>query len=220
MRICLALSFLLIPTLLTAADHRVEELSEAAPEEVSAEIAKLLAPEGIKVVRGTSRTVCEIWLCKEWAVSADFRANNEVLYPFVPGQLIGVARYPRRGADFRDQDIDSGVYTLRYAQQPVDGNHVGTSPTRDFLLLVRAESDQKAGKLDYKTLARVSAEAAGTTHPALLQMQRIKGEGKGSAIRHNEDHDWWIVRLTGKSNTGKKTADLPIELVVVGAATE
>ena len=41
-------------------------------------------------------------------------------------------------ADFRDQGIPAGTYILRYSQQPVDGAHVGTSTTRDFLALLPA----------------------------------------------------------------------------------
>src|SRR5262245_14902975 len=118
-----------------AADHHVEALAEAAPADaISPDIAALLNTEGVRLVRGSNRAVCDLWLCKEWPLTTF--DSGELLYPFEPGQLIGVVRYPRKGSDFRDQPIADGVYTLRYAQQPVDGAHVGTSPTRDFLLLV------------------------------------------------------------------------------------
>ena len=204
---------------LQAADHRVEANDAKVPDELSKAIAEQLEPKGIKVIRGTSRTVCEIWLTKQWPVKA-LKASGDVNYPFSPGQLIGVIRYPRRGADFRDQDIDSGVYTLRYGQQPVDGAHVGTSPTRDFLLLVRAADDKTTELMAYKPLAKASAEAAQTAHPALLSLQKVVGDGKAPSIRHNEDHDWWLTRLSGKAVAGDKDAQLVFDLVVVGTAAE
>ena len=205
------------PVSLRAADHRVEMLKEPAPaDELAPAIAATLQPEGVKVIRGTSRTVCEIWLCKEWKLNS-FEVGSDLLYPFVPGQLIGVVRFPRRGADFRDQDIDSGVYTLRYAQQPVDGAHVGTSPTRDFLLLVPADKDRSPAILAYTPLTQASAEAAGTTHPALLSLQKLAGE---QAVRHDEDRDWWIVRLNSTAKAGEQSRPLGFDLVVAGQAVE
>lgn len=201
-----------------AADHSVMPLDSAAPADaISPEIAKQLAPTGIKVIRGTSRTVCEIWLYKELATSAD-KLPTGVNYPLMPGQLVGVIRYPKKGADFRNQDIADGVYTLRYSQQPVDGAHVGTSITRDFLLLSKADEDKSAAVLEYKPLTKQSSQAAGSNHPALLSMQ--KPMDGSEAIRHDEQHDWWIVRLGSKAKTAAGSSDLAISLVVVGHAAE
>ena len=203
---------------LLAASYRVEALNEPPPsDELSPSIAATLSATGLRVIRGTKTTFCDIWLCKEWAAKSDFKATNEILYPFTPGQLMGVARFSRKAADFRDQDVDKGIYTLRYAQQPVDGAHVGTSLTRDFLLLVNAEKDRSADILEYKKLVAESAEAAQSSHHALFSMQRVADKVKRPSMRHNEDHDWWIVGFDGKLKGGKS---LNVELVIVGVAAE
>jgi hypothetical protein len=125
-----------------AADYRLETIKQAAPaDDISPEIAAALAPTGFKVVQGEKRTLCEIWLAKTWTVTPGFQPSDSVLYPLAVGEFIGVLRFPRKGSDFRGQEIAAGMYTLRYANQPVDGNHVGTSPTRDFLLLSPAKSE-------------------------------------------------------------------------------
>ena len=213
---------LLLAGFASAADHRVEVLKQPAPADaVNKEIAAQLSPTGIRIVRGTNRTVCQIWLCKEWAVKPGFKPSGEVLYPFTPGQLIGVMQFTRKGGDFRDQDIAKGVYTLRYGQQPVDGNHEGTSPTRDFLTLVNAEKDTSAKPMELKALLKASTEAAGSSHPALFGMQKVKiTDQAGPTIRHQERHDWWIVTLVGKATAGGKTSGLKIDLVVAGVAPE
>ncbi|MEO8498739.1 MAG: hypothetical protein ABI614_27060, partial [Planctomycetota bacterium] len=212
------LLLLFVSANLNAADYRVEPLAESAPaDEVSSEVAATLAATGARVIGGSNTTFCDIWLCKEWATRADFEPTAALLYPFTPGQLMGVVRFARKGSDFRDQDIESGVYTLRYAQQPVDGSHVGTSLTRDFLLLLRADSDESAAVLDYGSLTKRSKEAAGSSHPAMLSMQRIAEESKPLAMRHDEDHDWWIVGLEGKTKAAKGVL---IEFVVSGVAAE
>jgi len=216
---CASVLFLLfLSANLNAADYRVEPLDESAPaDEISADVGATLASTGARVIRGTQTTFCDIWLCKQWATRADFEATAALLYPFTPGQLMGVVRFARKGSDYRDQDIESGVYTLRYAQQPVDGSHVGTSLTRDFLLLLQAETDESADILDYSSLAKRSAEAAGSSHPALLSMQRVADDAKSLSVRHNEDHDWWIVALEGKTEAAK---GLLVEFVVSGVAAE
>ena len=205
---------------LLAADHKVEKLDEPAPKEgIAPEIAALLSPTGFKVIRGESRVVSEVWLCKEWPIK-EAKVGNDVLYPFQPGQVMGVARYPRKGSDFREQDIPAGLYTLRYGQQPVDGAHVGTSPTRDFLLLTPADKDKSPDIIaDFKALSKASAQTTGASHPAILSLQRLSDQ-EPLTIRHQEDKDWWIVCFTGKTKSGDKTADQAVEAVIAGHAGE
>jgi hypothetical protein len=205
-----------------AAEHRVVTLEESPPADaISEDILSQISTKGFTVIRGESRTVCQIWLCRDWPVVADFKARSEVLYPFKPGQLIGVLRYKRKGSDFRDQDIARGVYTLRYGQQPVDGNHEGTSPTRDFLLLVRADADKSSEPMDPKQALELSAEAAESSHPALLSLQKVDGDGESiPTMRYNADQDWWIVQLKGRATAGDTAHDLRLDFVVAGHAAE
>jgi hypothetical protein len=204
-----------------AADYEVQVLEEAAPaDELSDEVAAQLTSTGLRVLRGSTRTVCEIWPCSEWSVKADFEPSSELLYPFQPGQLIGVLRFTRRGSDFRDQTISRGVYTLRYGLQPVDGNHEGTSPTRDFLLLVHAENDTAVEPKDWEALMESSAEAAGSSHPAMLCLQAATSDADAPTMRHDEDRDWWILKFASMANSAKDSKVLPVELVVVGHADE
>lgn len=213
--------FLLTITLSTAgAQEYSVEIIDAAPEadEVSAELAKQFADKGLRIKRG-SRTAGEIWFCKQWPVDAGFKATEERLYPFSPGQLIGVLHFSRRGKDFRDQTVSSGWYTLRFGLQPVDGNHEGTSPTRDFLVLIGAEQDAPDKKWTVEDLQKMSAEAAGSTHPAMFCLQKAT-EGSESAIRHDEPHDWWILHTVGKGVGKDKSQDVPVDLIVAGHAAE
>jgi hypothetical protein len=200
---------------LAAQDHRVEILEESVPADaVSEELLAKMEPTGVRVIRGESRTICDVWWCKEWPVDSA-EATGDVIYPFTTGQLLGVVRFPRRSSDFRDQQVDRGVYTLRYGKQPVDGAHVGTSPTRDFALLVPASDDKSLTAPDYDELVELSNKASGTTHPALLSLQRTEGD---EAIRHISLRDWWLVRLEGKVRVGDETQPMPVDMVVVGKA--
>lgn len=194
-------------------EHRVAPLSEAAPDDVSAEIRGLLAGDGVQVFRG-SKSMCKIWFVRELPVTPDFETNETVKYPLAVGQLVGVLRFDTKGEDFRGQEIKRGVYTLRYAWQPVDGNHVGTSPTRDFLLLSPIASDTSPDGIDEEQLFELSKEAANSSHPAMLSLLPVEGEPGGEpAMVHEEARDLWSLQ-TSLTAAGGKT--LPILLVVDG----
>jgi hypothetical protein len=202
-------------------DYKVEKIDSPPPAEgVSAEIRQLLAPTGFKLVRGESRVIAELWLVKELPIAADAKTGPEVLYPLTPGQLVGIAHYPRKATDFRFQDIPAGVYTVRYGHQPVDGAHVGTSPTRDFLVLVPAEKDQSPAPLAQEALVEGSLEATGTAHPGILSLQRVAEEGESLSVREDSDHEWVIVRFAADIDQGGAKKKLPMELVLVGYAAE
>jgi hypothetical protein len=204
---------------LAAEEFRVESLQQPAPTESLAEaIADSLQATGIRVV-GDGSTVCEIWPCKSWSVQAEFTPTPAVLYPFQPGELIGVLHFPRRGRDFRDQRMRSGLYTLRYAQQPIDGNHVGTSVTRDFLLLTKADEDTSLAAMDVETLTETSTAAARSSHPAMISLKNAVPSGAGE-IQHDAQNDWWIANLKGNAQAGDEQRELVIGLVVVGHASE
>lgn len=224
-RLCCACAAAAIFTLAVygaqAQEFKVAKLESAAPADaVSPEIAALLQPTGFKLTRGESRTVCEVWPCKEWPIAADAKTGLEVITPLTPGQLIGVIRYPRKATDFREQEINSGVYTLRYGQQPVDGAHVGTSPTRDFLVVSPADKDKSPAVLDYKALVEAGKATSGTSHPAILSLQQPGDAQEPLAVRENSEKEWTIVRFTGKTSSGGQVKDLALEVVLVGVAKE
>jgi hypothetical protein len=201
-------------------EYSVEKIASAEEAEgVSDEIAKLIAGDGVRIKRGSSRTVCELWLCKELTTEADFEKSPVRLYPFQPGQLMGLLHFPRRGSEFRDQDVSSGWYTLRFGLQPIDGNHVGTSPTRDFLMLVAAENDDLPENWDADALAEASAEAAGSSHPAMLCLQH-PGDAAEPSLRHDEANDWWVLHLLANTVADQKSKLVPLDIVVVGHAAE
>jgi hypothetical protein len=214
-----ALILALLAAAAQAQDYRVEKLAEPPPgDALSPEIVQTLDPAGLRVLKGSSPVV-DLWLRKEWPAKAGFQPSAALMYPFEPGTLMGVARYKSRGGDFRNQEIPAGVYTIRYGQQPEDGNHVGTSDTRDFLLLIPAAADREAAKLAEQKMFQASAKAAGTTHPTMLSLLRA-GEGDVPAVEHNAERELVSVRVKGQAKAGDKTAPLAISIVVVGHAPE
>ena len=213
----LAALVILAPAALAADGFKVRKLEDGPPaDELSPEVVAKLSPTGHKVLDAAGKTVCEIWLAKQLSVKPGFEPTLTILYPLESGSLVGALHFPRKGADFRGQDIGQGVYTLRYGNQPVDGNHVGTFETRDFLLMLPAASDRDPKTLADKEFFATSAEAAGSTHPAIMPMLK-PGEGDAPAMRHVEEMEWWVLRLAGSDAKGDKQV---LEMVVSGKAAE
>jgi len=204
-----------------ADEYRVEITKDPPGDMVAKEIASQISSTGIKVLRGPKRTVCEIWPAKAWPTAPGFKQTSSVLYPFEVGQLMGVIRFRRKASDFKDQEIESETYTLRYGHQPVDGNHVGTSDTRDFLLLLPVDADIAPGVMPEKEMFKMSAKAAGTKHPAIYSLVKPEGPAdKLPAVRHVEQRDWWTVRFAADPKADLNQPGSVLELVVAGQGGE
>ena len=212
------ISLVILSGPLLAQEYRIEPFEAVPPPDaLSGQVAAALSGSGFKVMQGEKRAVCEIWIAKQWDVNPDFTPSATVLYPLKLGSLVGALRFARKGADFRGQEIASGVYTLRYGNQPVDGNHVGTFDTRDFLLMVPASGDTSPAAIAEMDLFKSSAESAGSTHPAIMPLVKPDAAGELPALRHLEEQEWWTARFGGEGADGKKVV---LEVVVVGKAAE
>lgn len=216
--LCFTLAALCVAT--SAGQEYHVETIEGAPEsdELAPAIVERLSDSGVRVVRGESSARLELWLCRTAPLVAE--PAGDVMFPLESGGLVGVVRFVRRGYDFRDQQIDRGWYTLRYALQPVDGNHVGTSPTRDFLLASRAADDVDPGVVDADELIVRGQDAAQTTHPALLSLQLPVEGAESPSLRHVEENEWLLLNLTARGETAGAEKTVTFDLVVEGHAAE
>jgi hypothetical protein len=97
---------------------------------------------------------------------------------------------------------------------------VGTSPTRDFLVALPAASDKSPANIDYKALVAGGKETSGSGHPAILSLQRPGESTEALAVREDAEHEWTIVRFSGKAKSGEAIKDLAVEAVLLGVAAE
>jgi len=155
-----------------AQEYKIEAHKEAPPSALAAEVRGVLAGEGYKVVDGKGAVYAEFWLRKAVpAASKPAGFKGTIQFPFLAeGELIGALRFAGEGHDYRDQSIPKGVYTMRYGLQPVNGDHLGVSPFRDYVLLVPAAKDADPAALAQKKLETRSAETVGSSHPAILML--------------------------------------------------
>ncbi len=210
----------LTPLTARAQDYKVAPLKEAPPDALNADIKGALTDSGFRVTKD-GKPFVDVWLRKAVPTEqAPGGPKGAILFPFLKeGELLGAARYHEEGYDYRDQAIVPGLYTLRYGLQPINGDHLGVSPYRDFGLLVPAKQDEKVADLDEKVLERKSADAAGTNHPAVLMMVRTPDGTQPPAISHDDQNDLWGAVLPLSVKAGEAEAKpVPIQLIVVGAA--
>lgn len=81
------------------------------------------------------------------------------------GSLVGAVHIGAPFRDIRGRTIKPGVYTLRYAVQPQDGDHLGVSSFRDFLLLSPAAVDQDPVPAGHDGAVNMSKKTIGASHP-------------------------------------------------------
>jgi hypothetical protein len=179
------------------------------PSGVPAPIAGTLQKDGSKVVAGNGTAFCEVWF-RTAVPSGPKTTEDGATVPSIPlGSLVGVLQFPARGSDRRGQNIKPGIYTLRYSLHPVNGDHQGVAPQRDFLLMVPVADDPGPdAKPGFDDLVKLSSKASGTPHPAVLSMS-ASSNAKFPELKKEGENDWALHAKIG---------DTAIEVIVVGKA--
>jgi hypothetical protein len=178
------------------------------PADVAAPIRATLNKAGTKIVTDKGSYV-EIWLRSTMPTGPNTGESSVTLPTIPPGALLGVLRFPAKGSDRRGQTIAPGVYTLRYGDYPVNGNHQGVAPQRDFLVLVPAALDKSADTVsDFDALMDLSRKASATPHPAVLSFWKADADQKPGFEKQGEK-DWVLTTKLG---------DTLVSITLIGAA--
>jgi hypothetical protein len=189
-----------------SAQYKMEPAG-APPSELAAPISAALQKDGVKVAAGSGTAFCEVWF-RSTAPSGPKSSEEGVTLPTIPqGALMGALRFPGRGADRRGQNIKPGVYTLRYGLQPVNGDHQGVAPQRDFLVMIPAADDTDPNAVPgFDDLMKMSRKASGTPHPAVLSMS-ASSNSTFPELKKEGESDWALHVKIGA---------VPIEVILVG----
>ncbi|MFM7318643.1 MAG: hypothetical protein ACKO5E_16990 [bacterium] len=202
------------------AQVKSQKVDSKAPEAAAAEIQAILAGSAMEVLDDAGMPMLKVWLAKELAGSAKPAGpKGTILFPYLSeGQLMGVVQVISQVGDYRDQPVAPGIYTLRYGLQPVNGDHLGASSYRDFACLVPAKIDRKPEVLAKKALEKSSAEAAGTSHPAIMMFLPPKDDAKPGDIVRDDENDRTSLVLPFAVNGGGAKTEVKIQWVVQGRA--
>lgn len=194
--------------------YKIETTKGLPGGDVSQTIQSTLQPQGETLMNGSGKTLCEVWLRKDLTAATNPDTAANVLYgKIAQGSLVGVIHFPEATKDYRGQAIKAGYYTLRYELIPQDGNHMGVSQYRDFLLLVPASKDTDGDKpVTFTDAVKLSRDSTNTGHPGVMLMDPVSDSDKTfPAIFQDYSQNW---ALQEEAEVG--SAKLPLAIVLVG----
>lgn len=185
--------FALVPgqAAITAATHQ-----ESPPAILSPSIREALAAGGVRAT--ISGTQLDFWFVKSLPLQGaalSWTAAEE-------GMLVGAVQLSSEFRDIRGRLIKPGIYTLRYGLQPQNGDHLGVSPFRDFLLLSPATLDIDVAARGHEPTVEMSIKTAGGSHPAVWSIDPPLASGAALTTHSTElGHKALIVEVP-VPNTG------------------
>jgi hypothetical protein len=186
-------------------------------------LAGQLDPQGSRMVRDGSTPVADVWWVKSAPATKPSAEGDLLVNNLQVGTLVGLLQVVSNDAkDARDQALKPGLYTMRYGQIPQDGNHMGVSQYRDFLLLSPVSADTQLDKvLSFDDLVNLSRKTTGTGHPAVMSLVPPNtGYKKLPAVVVDDQGDCSLqADLHEKSPSGGEQ-DIEISLVLVAPPRE
>jgi hypothetical protein len=189
---------------LFAQDYKMQS-GGAPPDEVGALKAAIEA-KSIRVVDSTGKVYCDLWMRSTPAPAGKSTEENITMPEVIQGTFFGVIQFPNGAADRRGQPIKPGLYTLRYSNFPITGDHQGVAPQRDFFILSKISDDtDPASAPKFDALMTLSRKASGTTHP--LVMSIWKPDTYAAGFTKEGDHDWVLQTKVGT---------MPIAMILAG----
>ena len=173
--------------------------ADALPADLPATLGAVMAQPGHRVTKD-GKVLAEIWLrsaappsggVNEGALSVEYGA-------LASSALVGVVHFPAPWIDYRETEVPAGTYTMRYWVQPADGDHMGVSQYRDFVMLCPAADDADPETVyEQEPLMALSEKASGKTHPAVIALFPIAEEPAGGAVMTRNDLDQPMLAVKG-----------------------
>lgn len=212
--------FALEPSLLDEAKYKLEALKEAPPEGVGEKIREAFPSEGLRVLDKAGQPFADIWLRKSVPASEGKAEQGVKFGQIAEGTLLGVVRFHKPASDFKGNAFPAGVYTFRNGIQPRDGDHLGVSETRDFVLLSPVKVDTKLDPMTTKELIKLSVQVSGIKHPTVLYLMKMAEEGqKLPRLVEDADLAYWILDCQMEAADKTKGA-VRLGIILVGKSAE
>lgn len=202
------LTLFLLSSLSLFAQYKVET-ADALPAGVPAAVAGTLQKQGVKILAPNGQVLAQVWMRATAPPSMAAKEDTVTWTGVAHGALIGLIHFPAKHSDRRGQPINPGVYTMRLSFFPVNGDHQGVAPQRDFLLLSKAEEDTDAAATpNFDTLVAASKKVTGAPHPAVFSMWKVDSDFQAGFSQMGEND--WVLQI--------KVGDTPIAVILVGKA--
>jgi hypothetical protein len=199
---------LVAAVLFSAGSLSATTLAEAPPPDLAPAVSALLAPAGARVT--SAGTNLDFWFVKTLPLRAGGAASWQQAEE---GTIVGAVRVSAAYRDIRGRAIKPGVYTLRYGIQPANGDHLGVSPYREFLLLSPASADTDVKPTGHEGTVDLSKQTIGGSHPAVWSLDPpALSDGAPLSTRTNDaGHEAVVFEVPTSSGT-----PLRFGLILVG----
>jgi hypothetical protein len=211
---------LIAVTFLSAANPHLHVQTLAAtksatpvPAEVAPTVSAQLGTDGTTVKVGD--VAIDLWWVK--AVALDSEPVGKPAWKNVAdGTLVGVVRVGATWNDIRGYVVKPGIYTLRFALQPENGDHLGVSPNREFLLMAPAALDTSADVVGYKSAVDLSKKTVNRAHPSALSLDPPTATRQPLSPVSNDIGLDGVVFAVPTAFQGKPAGDLTFGLILKG----
>ena len=159
----------------------VSKHTSPPPAEIAPAVREALAPGGARADAGG--TAIDFWWVKRLE-------TGDKTWTGVPeGALVGAMRLTTAFKDIRGRNIQPGTYLLRFAMQPQNGDHLGVSPHREFLLATPAADDTKPAPLGHDSAVELAARAINISHPAVFSIDPPAAtQAAGTVVETSDGH--------------------------------
>ena len=198
-----------------AADNKIEAIGAYADSGASDAFKKALEGKGWRISTADG-AYCDIWL-RAAVPAGKSDAPGAVYASLGESTLIGVITFMKQTTDFRGQPVKPGSYTMRYAVHPADGNHLGISPIRDFLVMLPVATDSNPdAQFKFEELMKMSTKVTGTNHPGVVSLTQPAGAAAAPKVETDEgNHIVFSAAIKNQSGTA-----MPISFIVKGHAEQ
>lgn len=183
------------------------------PSSLAQPIAQALALQSVRVQVGKASTALDFW----WVAALPLNAGAAPSWSAVEeGTLVGAVSIPTDFRDIRGRVIKPGVYTLRYGLQPANGDHLGVSPYREFLLLSPASADTDAAPRGHDGTIDISKLSVGGSHPGVWSIDPpVAAQAALQPHKTELGHDAIVMEVPA-TREGKPLGTLRFGLVLIG----
>lgn len=219
MRMAFTLATLVALTAISpAADSKysVKIDTTSPPKELAEPIRALLSDKAMVVSDARGKVLCTVWPVKALESKAKPTEGAGLKYTQVDETtIVGAVRFPGTWTDYRKQKVKPGVYTMRLAIQPMDGDHMGTAPYNEFVLICPAAEDRKPETMEVEKMHELSAKSVGRKHPTMMLLFPNKTPAEAPTIQ-DRANDHTLLSYRVPVTAGGEKSVLGFSAVVVG----
>ena len=209
------LTLVLLSTIL-AAPQTTSDPSAVRHQDPVPQLAPALAarfgPGGVRVTANGVELM--FWWVKELPLKP---AGSATAWSDVEeGALVGSVKVASDVRDIRGKIVKAGLYTLRYGIQPANGDHLGVSPYREFLLLSPAAIDKDPAPAGHDGAVDLSKETIGGSHPAVWSIDPPVAQDAPLTVHTTDLGHKSVIMEVPVTRGGKPAGTLRFGVVVIG----